>query len=144
LLQALVREQGIKIEPRKEPPVSGTLHVIPSSASSLHRIVRLDEAPKIDRLINAVGGPIKLVPGFDSILKGGEVEPCIAFYSETHSESPPNTWANLLWLQALVRTQGFSGSSDHETLNGPVVVLWGDIEFLKSIDPLLAFMNQGA
>jgi hypothetical protein len=127
----------------RNTPVSGTLHVIPSSAGHLHRIVQLDEAPKVDRLIKAVGGPIKLVPGFDSILRGGEVEPCLAFYCETNSENPPNTWANLLWLQALVRSQGFSGSSDHETLNGPVVVLWGDIEFLKSLDPLLAFLNQG-
>jgi len=122
--------------------VLGTLHIIPSSTHSLHRIELLDKPPSVARLQKAVGGEITLVPGFDSILRGGEVEPCIAFYCETDFKSAPNSWANLLWMQALIRKQGFSGSDKHEILTGPVVVLWGDLEFLKSLDPLLAFLSQ--
>jgi len=83
-LQALVREQGIKIEPRrKHKLMSGTLHIIPSSASALHRIELLDKPPSVARPQRAVGGEIVLIPGFDTILRDGEVEPCVASYYET-------------------------------------------------------------
>lgn len=130
----------------------GTLHVIQSSSSgragSLHRIIQMDEAPSIERLHRAVGGPIKLIEGFDSILRRGEVEPCLAFCSADAAREyetsfyRPNIWANLLRLQALVRSQGFAESKTPSSLSGPVVMLWGDISFLKSLDPLLAFLNQ--
>jgi hypothetical protein len=116
-------------------PMLGTLHVIPSSSSgragSLHRFIQMDEAPSIERLHRAVGGPIKLIEGFDSILRGGEVEPCIAFCSADAASIyktdfyRPNVWANLLWLQALVRSHAFSEAKTPNSLSGPVVILWG-------------------
>jgi hypothetical protein len=105
----------------------GTLHVILSSSSgragSLHRIIQMDEAPSVERLHRAVGGPIKLIEGFDSILRGGEVEPYIAFCSAGAARKyetnfyRPNIWANLLWLQALVRSHGFSEAKTPSSRN---------------------------
>ena len=121
-----------------------TLHIIPTSSGiSLHRIIQLDAPPPIERLINAVGGPIKLIPGFDSILRQGEIKPCLAFFSQVQrSNQEQNTWANLLWLQALVRKYGFSEAKTPLTITGLVAVVWGDTLLLKNLDPLVAFLNQ--
>jgi hypothetical protein len=118
----------------------GTLHIIPPSTKILHRIIQLDQVPTTERLSNAVDGPLKLVEGFDTILRGGEIEPCLAFRSNQECSSH-NTWANLLWLQALVRREGFSSTKTPHSLTGSIVVLWGDLEFLKTLDPLLAHLH---
>jgi len=114
----------------------GTLHIVPcSKALHFHRIISLDVPPTLFEIERAVGGPIKLIAGFDSFIRQGELEPCFVFCNE-HAELrelPPNTWANLLWLQALVRTHGFAEAGSPKVIRGPIALLWGDAPFFEAL-----------
>jgi hypothetical protein len=99
--------------------------------------------PALEFLRNAVGGDIELVPGFDTIEVAGVPRyrvPCVAFCDENakvRSDIRPefNRVATKLWEEAL----GRSLRSPHDAgvwldfLVGPVVVLYGDPEFMAEL-----------
>lgn len=113
----------------------GTLHFIPSIEGALPWIEHLSTPPSADRLARIIGGEAKLVEGFDSILRDGDPEPCFVFCNENASrkELAHNAFANMLWLQALVRAFGFAGCSHQESTRGPVAIIFGDAEFLNGV-----------
>lgn len=84
----------------------------------------MDELPSIDRLVRAVGGPLNVIPDFDTILCGGAIHPCIAICNALN-QGNENTWANLLRLQAMIRDRGFSEARTPNVLRGPIALVWG-------------------
>lgn len=124
----------------------GTLHIIPAAANnspvplghrSKHRLVVLSAPPSIEKLREAVGGDIKIIPSFDSIIHGGEVVPCLVYCRKGAREANllANTWANLLWLQAQVRKNGFSETDPDmpDFIAGPVAILLGNKIFMHHV-----------
>lgn len=88
----------------------------------------------------AVGGPLELVQGFDSIANEGEIFECIAF----RHERPPagalfNALATLAWHRARQRAGstlvGFDGRFVDELL-GNVVVTFGDRDYMAALAAL--------
>jgi hypothetical protein len=79
-----------------------------------------------------LGKTFSVVEGFDSIFHLGEVVPCVV-YQGHNSWDEPNEFANLLWLQALVRRSGFSKTVFPSSIGGSCVVLFGDEEFMKTL-----------
>jgi hypothetical protein len=118
----------------------GTLRVIPSAeAKRPQRIITLRQIPSPAFLSDLVGGEAQHVESFDSILHDGQVVPCVVYVAKDARtgtrKMKPNTWANLLWLQALVRKQGFT-ETDRDALDhiaGPVVILHGDGVFMHHL-----------
>lgn len=84
-------------------------------------------------LIEAVvKGASKIVPGFDTTLHGGVAVPCLVFYgSQVLSE--PNPFADLLWLQALIRKEGLTRIQTPSPILGSVVMLFGDPSFMEAL-----------
>lgn len=123
----------------------GTLQIISALKPQLahlskQRLLVLNDAPSINEIEHKLGGPVQEIHSFDSILHGGEIRPCIVFALQDakRRELPPNAWANMLWLQALVRKHGFSSpEANHpDYLAGPVGILLGDEEFMDALSPL--------
>ena len=115
----------------------GTLRVIPSAASqNPNRIISLRQVPSPLLLQELVGEEPMRITTFDTILSEGEAVPCAVYVGRTAKERelPPNTWGNLLWLQAVVRKDGFSeADADLDYLAGPVVIMHGDPEFMDAL-----------
>jgi len=114
----------------------GTLRVITTPSSKMaHRLIELWQAPSPLMLKDVVRGDLKIVEGFDTILHEGEARPCIVFCNNEPNPDSPNAFANLLWLQALVRKKGFAGVDPTiaSSITGPVAVLYGDQEFLEAL-----------
>ena len=94
------------------------------------------QAPSPLLLDSIVGGDRHLVEGFDSILYNGEATPCFVFQGVQGILEPKredNAFANMLWLQALVRKHGFSHAHTPSSITGPVAILFGDPEFMKDL-----------
>src|SRR5277367_1821086 len=110
--------------------MQGILRVIPTPASrKAHRLLLMRQAPSPLLIEAVVGGGRKIVEGFDTTLHGGRAVPCVVFYgSEALAE--PNPFANLLWLQALVRKHGFSDTHIPSSISGSVAMLFGDDPFM--------------
>lgn len=123
-----------------------TLQIIPAPRSNtdprpaFQEISSLTNASSITRLPdllrNTLRGPAKIIPDFDSILRNGDVQPCLALCN-AWEVGEPNTWANLLWLQHLVRTYGFSEARAPSVVRGPLALIFG------SSESILENWNQG-
>lgn len=116
----------------------GTLRVIPSAESKRpQRIVTLRQLPNPEFLADLLGGEAQVIETFDSILHDGEAQPCVVYSRRGAKEEglPLNTWANMLWLQALVRKNGFSETDPEQPdrICGPVAVLLGDKVFMHHL-----------
>lgn len=133
----------------------GTLHIIPPSATpvlpafaghkSQHRLLVLDTPPLIEVLEQAIGatrGQLEIVDSFDTILHGGEETPCLVF--RRRDAQKQNAWANLLWLQCLVRKYGFAEMQTPPHLLGPIVIVWGCSDFMEALMLSLAELSQRA
>jgi len=133
----------------------GTLHIIPASDTrtppfmpghkSRHTLEILDAPPRIETLelaVGAVRGQMELVSSFDTILHGGEETPCLVF--RRRDAQKQNAWANLLWLQCLVRRHGFADAQHPPHLLGPVVIVWGCEDFMQALTISLAEITQRA
>lgn len=85
------------------------------------------------------GGYLEAVPGFTSIIIDGKRWDCIAYCDEDgkHKNLETNNWATIQWEVAL-RNSGHPGLLDPfgrvvDWLVGPVVVLAGDQQFMRSM-----------
>lgn len=103
------------------------------TTGELHKFT---EPPTLQFMRDAVEGDLELVPGFDSI--GGRR--CVAFCNEhgklDHVNLPMNETATALWETALNNRRStlrdaYGGSIDW--LVGPVLVLYGDDEFMAEL-----------
>lgn len=107
----------------------------------------LNEPPTLQLMRDAVGGDLELVPGFDAI--GADHRRCVAFCNEHgkldyrhQPDAPPyqlpfNLVATLLWERAL-QARGTGQLRDAhgdwvDWLVGPVLVLYGDDEFMAEL-----------
>lgn len=94
-----------------------------------------NEPPTLQFMRDAVGGDIELVPGFDSI--GGRR--CVAFCNDDGKRDlPMNDTATALWEGALFlrgERRGLIDAQGHlvDWLAGPVLVLYGDDEFMAEL-----------
>lgn len=103
-------------------------------------IRELTGEPPLDDVKAAMGdGWLELVPGFVSITVRGRRMSCVAFCDEDgkRKQMPTNGPATILWDHSL-REHGHPGLKDHaahwiDWLVGPVVVLAGDGEFMRSL-----------
>jgi hypothetical protein len=75
-----------------------------------------------------VGGYIELVPGFRRFHFRGEERDCIAYCNECGKidDLPFNTVATALWFVAV-------GRVFEDYLRGPVLILFGDREFMEAL-----------
>lgn len=85
----------------------------------------LTAVPDAEKLHDAVGGYLELVPMFTRL---GET-PCVAFCHEEGKlvNLPVNHLANMLWAESL----GFM--PDNDVLVGPIAIVTGDDAFLGSL-----------
>lgn len=97
--------------------------------------------PPLDVLQKAVGGYVERVPFFDDfeVLPGtGAVSRCVALVNEEGKLRglPPNHHAQGFWLASITRLKGAEVAAEanrHDTLVGPVVILWGDDAFMQEL-----------
>jgi hypothetical protein len=104
----------------------------PDAGSGPGELHTFDAPVDLEFLQNAVGGYIELVPGFDRI--GGRA--CVAFCNEhgkLHLELPFNRRATQLWEEALGRSLRSPRGVWRDFLVGPVLVLYGDDEFMAEL-----------
>lgn len=75
------------------------------------------------------GGFLELIPYFTEFTVKGTQAACIAYCDEEGKikRLPRNPVAQTLWEKACRRT------ITEDLLVGPVVILWGDIEFMRSM-----------
>jgi hypothetical protein len=119
--------------------MKGTMLVIPPDG----RLTVTEFTGPIDlpSLSKAVGGYIEVVPHFDSFMHAGALRRCVAFCDEDgkRKELPLNGWACVAWDAALRRHPEFEGfdlskrPSSTDYLVGPVVVLYGDDEWMAEL-----------
>jgi hypothetical protein len=121
------------------------MRVIPNSAvARAQRFIVLRKPISPFMIEAAVGGAPMFVESFDSILVSGislsckvycRKEPMRGTQAELRGNAPheprTNAFANLLWLQALVRKTGFSEAKTPCSFTSSVAVVYGDEEFLS-------------
>ena len=93
-----------------------------------------DHAPKLDELKRALnGGWLESVPYFDTIEFEGAERKCWVLCDEEGKlkDLAYNKRATALWATALMR-HGMTGPMG-DVLCGPVVVLFGDDEFMEAL-----------
>jgi hypothetical protein len=100
-------------------------------------VMQFSRAPTLGEIQNAVGGDIEVVPGFKTIVYCGVVMDCVAFCIEHGKLSglPINLRATVEWEIALHRigTGLLKNDAVTDWLVGPVVVLFGDKEFMREL-----------
>jgi hypothetical protein len=105
--------------------------------------------PPLEFLQAAVGGWIEAVPDFASIEVDGAVFLCVAFCNEEGKLTEPpmllNNRAMILWDRALRRLTDDDGKPVYpngllrpngnptDVLVGPIIVVTGDAEFMRSL-----------
>jgi hypothetical protein len=120
--------------------MKGTMLIIPPGDIDVRpEVRRFDRPPSLDELTSAVGGYLEAVPWFTTVAFAGTVFNCVAFCNEHGkiNHLPLNEGATMQWQRALKR----HGQSLHDDRNqapkdwlvGPVVVLFGDREFMESL-----------
>jgi hypothetical protein len=104
----------------------------------------LSIAPRMHELQRMVGGWLEAVPGFSSIMHGGQLHHCFALCNEEgkldrstfpgqtsrRGPLPPNEIATALYQAAAARNPL---SVFPDILLGTVVVLFGDQEFMEAL-----------
>jgi hypothetical protein len=98
----------------------------------------LDRPPTLEELRDGVGGDLERVLYFETIAFAGTVLNCIAFCNEHGKQDhlPINEGATAAWERAVQRSghelRDKSGTLK-DWLVGPVIVLFGDREFMDSL-----------
>lgn len=89
-----------------------------------------DKSPSLaDLKAGLDGGRIELVPYFNRIEYQGKVRECIAFCNDEGKLCglPSNQIATNLWYKVAPQM------AYHDYLVGPIIVLWGDEAFMRSL-----------
>ena len=110
------------------------------SANGITRLVETNEAPTLDFLkLGLNNGMLEVVPLFTSIEhEGKRIKNCVAFCDEEGKikNLPYNETATEKW-QAALTEQGRSlfdmKMTTVDFLVGPVIVVWGDKEFMEAL-----------
>ena len=105
---------------------------LPAGAIDPGREQSLSAPPALKVLQDAVGGYIEAVPGFNCLERGGKVIRCVAYCNEEgklHGLAP-NHAATRLWDRAL--PAGLRPSLA-DVLVGPIVILFGDRDFMEML-----------
>jgi hypothetical protein len=92
----------------------------------------VDGPPSLALLKEGIGGgPIELVPYFDTILIGKDLKKCRTFVDEQGKLKglPPNPSANALWKEACNRHR----ITIKDFLVGQVCVVWGDAAWMRAL-----------
>lgn len=117
--------------------MQGTVMIYrPGPIASEPEVREFDHAPRLDELQKIVGGYIEAVPGFQTITYHGEPRACVAFCNEEGKLEglSVNRTATLLWHAALPSPGlRLPNGSFSDVLCGPVVVLYGDDEFMGAL-----------
>jgi hypothetical protein len=107
-------------------------HALIIQTDGTHELTDFDKPPKLAFLQQSVGGFIETVPYFHSFVPPGSNEPvpCVAFCDEEGKlkDSPRlgiNHEATQLWIKAYPHCD--------DILIGPIVILWGDAAFMRSL-----------
>lgn len=114
----------------------GILRVVPCADShKSHRTLVLRQPPAKQMIEDIIGGKLTTVENFTSILHEGESVQCVAFISREQTDTRPNAFANLIWLQSLIRKHGDSWPriTSRSTLTGTVAIFYGDPSFMGSL-----------
>lgn len=118
--------------------MKGTMLIYEADATEPTLRVFIDSSPKLKELQAAVGGRIETVPYFDHIRVNGERREAVAFCNEEGKVKglPVNRQATLIWAQVL-DNNGMTIRDEHgdflDMLVGPVIVLYGDEEFMRAL-----------
>jgi hypothetical protein len=109
--------------------MNGTMLVIQTNGEIIE--TQHDRVPDTTVIHEALGGYLELVPYFTTIDLHGRVYRCVAFCNEhgKMNNLPDNERANIIWQVAQIRLNLYT--DDH--LVGPIVVLFGDREFMAEI-----------
>lgn len=91
--------------------------------------------PPLGWLQNHVDGYIQVVPGFDHIEHCGQIHRCVAFCNEEGKLKGMglNRVATEAWEQALPTGLRNPKGELLDLLVGPIVVLYGDEEFMEAL-----------
>lgn len=105
------------------------------SPNGITRLVESAQAPDLDWLKMGINnGMLETVPFFTSVdHEGKRIENCVAFCDEEGKLKalPYNETATTQWNKAL-KHHG-CGVFGWDLLVGPVIVLWGDKEFMEAL-----------
>jgi hypothetical protein len=110
-------------------------------------ITELTKPPPLDRLQEAVGGYIEVVPHFTTLGVAGDSVPCLAYCDEEGklNHKPVNPAATRLWHEALMRItdedgkrpfpNGLLGSHDKlvDMLVGNICIVIGDAKLMARL-----------
>jgi hypothetical protein len=115
--------------------MQGQLQIIPPGPKDTHRLIQLKRVLTQPELNAAVGGFIRGIPQFDSVIFQGEVRLCLAFCDEEFREKrlASNGWANTLWQLARIRRYGLGYQDLGDVLAGPIAIVTGDTAFMEAI-----------
>jgi hypothetical protein len=94
--------------------------------------------PEVEDIRTILSGPLQLVPNFNNVLYGDKTQTCIAYVNENGklTNAAFNQAATAEWERALNRQSQSLRRNDGvivDYLVGPVVVLFGDDEFMKEL-----------
>jgi hypothetical protein len=97
----------------------------------------INTPPEVDVLRGILSGPLELVPCFDKVAYCGKLQKCVAYCNEDGKGNRLrfNIAATMAWEQSL-NSQGKSlkdGMEMVDYLVGPIVVLFGDKEFMEAL-----------
>lgn len=104
----------------------GTMIVIEADGRRSERALR--NTPPLADLQRAVGGDLQLVPAFRRVAHASGMQKCFVLCNEhgKYMNLPINLEANRLW-------QLSAGEPLDDILVGPVVILFGDAEFMAAL-----------
>lgn len=113
--------------------MKGTMVILSVNGSELQ--VPIHGALPFEKLKDALnGGLLETVPFLESITINGEKHSCIAFCDEEGKlkNLPVNLLGNFYWDAAL-KERGLTLKQMQDILVGPIVVLYGDDEFMRTL-----------
>jgi hypothetical protein len=120
--------------------MKGTMVTIPVDEAEPALVEELSRPPDLMTLFKAVGGLVEQVPYLTSYEDAdlspyehvGTLVRCVAFRNtDAHSQGQPiNERAQGIWMKSLLRQRRERSHHAGDVLCGPVVILYGDNEFM--------------
>jgi len=113
----------------------GTMLVYEPGNDDAPIVEHLDAAPTLEQLKAHIPGWLEKVPGFSLDRHDGRWRKCVALCDEEGKLKglPVNEQATIRWRIAQLRTKPQNMAPLNDVLVGPVVVLYGDREFMEAL-----------